>query len=672
MSDLLASLGPRPRMTLVICEAQVAEIWVEGRAPAITIRDYDWGETDPDPSRDADGFAFTKINWRDPAWKLGLSLYPPEQETDMAHPTLKHIPLSDLKISKLNMRHGRKKPDVSDILPSIKASGIRQTLLVRREGNHFGVIAGRRRFFALQAIAKETGEIPLVPCAIMSEKDAASAIEASVIENVGRLPATEMEQYTAFRRLHDEGRRLDDIAAYFGVTELLVRRVLALASLSSPIRKLYAEDEIDRETVRALTLASTEQQAEWLRLYESEDERAPMARHCKAWITGGTTITTDKALFELETYQGGITADLFGEHGVFADAEMFWQAQSKAVAARIETYLAKGWRDVTCLERGQYFHKWDHAGRARKKGGKVYVELRHDGTVTFHEGYISQAEARRLDREVSGQIDSAPTSVKPEMSGPLADYIGLHRHGAARASLLEQPAIALRLMVAHAMTGSALWDVRSHTASSRKEDTAASVEGSKAAAEMNAARQQVSDLFKALNVSGTARRNGDEYRLCEVFAALLAMSDAELMQVLAFTMADTMQAGGAVVEAVAHVCETDMPAYWKPEPAFFELLRDKRAINAMIADISTRSLADSCVTDTGKAQKMIIGNRIAGEGCEPDTNWRPGWMQVPPTRLVEGAPSAPVDAWTRIKGLFECGERDALPEKNALQQQDAA
>jgi ParB family chromosome partitioning protein len=324
-------------MTLVICEQQVAEIWVAGRAPLISIRDYDWGQTDPDPSRDADGFPFTKINWRDPAWKLGLSLYPPEQETDMAQPTLKHIPLTELRISKLNMRHGRKKPDVSDILPSIKAGGIRQTLLVRREGKHYGVIAGRRRFFALQAIAKETGETPMVPCAIMSEKDAASAIEASVIENVGRLPATEMEQYTAFKRLHEEGRSIEDIAAYFGVTELLVRRVLAIASLSAPIRKLYAQDEIDRETIRALTLATDEQQAEWLRLLESEDEHAPRGRNCKAWVTGGATITTDKALFDLEDYEGQITTDLFGEHGVFADADMFWQAQSQAIAAQVET-----------------------------------------------------------------------------------------------------------------------------------------------------------------------------------------------------------------------------------------------------------------------------------------------------------------------------------------------
>jgi ParB family chromosome partitioning protein len=672
MSGIFDQLGPRPRMTLVICEQQVAEIWVEGRAPLISIRDYDWGETDPDPSRDADGFPFTKINWRDPAWKLGLSLYPPEQETDMAQPTLKHIPLTELRISKLNMRHGRKKPDVSDILPSIKAGGIRQTLLVRREGKHYGVIAGRRRFFALQAIAKDTGESPLVPCAIMSEKDAASAIEASVIENVGRLPATEMEQYTAFKRLHEEGRSIEDIAAYFGVTELLVRRVLALASLSAPIRKLYAEDEIDRETIRALTLATDEQQTEWLRLFESEDEHAPRGRNCKAWVTGGTTITTDKALFDLEDYEGQITTDLFGEHGVFADADQFWQTQSKAIAAQVEAHLVDGWRDVSCLERGQYFHKWDHAHRSKADGGKVYIEIRHDGTVTCHEGYVSQAEARRLDRAASGESDTEPVQIKPEMSGPMADYIGLHRHGAARASLLKQPAIALRLMVAHAMTGSAIWDVKRHEARSRKEETLASLEDSKASQEMKAAQDKVKDLFEALNVNGIARRNRDAYRLCEVFAALLAMSDDEVMQVLAFTMADTLEAGGAIVEAVAHVCETDMVSYWKPEPAFFDLLRDKRAINAMVADIGTASLAESCATETAKAQKMIIGNRIIGEGCEPNPDWRPSWMQVPPARLVEGAGCAPVDAWERIAGLFQPAETECAPDAESLEQKNAA
>jgi len=590
----------------------------------------------------------------------------------MAQPILKTIPLSELRISKLHMRHSRKKPDVSDILPPIRESGIRQTLLVRKEGDQYGVVAGRRRYFALKEIEKETGETPDVPCAIMTEEDAASAIAASVIENVGRLPASEMEQYTAFKRLHDEGRGVHEIAAFFGVTVLLVRRVLALASLSEPIRKLYAEDEIDRETIRALTLATEDQQAEWLRLYESEDERAPRGRNCKAWITGGATITTDKALFDIAHYDGQITADLFGEHGVFADPEVFWKAQSAAVAQRIEAYIADGWKDVVCLERGAFFHRWDHQTRTKKQGGKVYVELRHDGTVIFHEGYVSQAEARRQEKAKSGDDDARVAPVKPEMSGPLAEYILLHRHGAAQASLAARPAIALRLMVAHAMTGSAIWQVRAHECRSRKEDTRASLEASKAAAEMEEKRARIAALFEALGVRGEARRNTDAYRLCEIFAALLAMSDEEVLEVLAFAMAVTVEAGGPVVEAVLHVCETDLPADWKPDAAFFDLLRDKRAINAMVANIGSKSLAESCASDAAKVQKQIIGNRIMGHGCEPHPDWRPAWMQVPPARLVDGAGSPPADAWARIAGLFERGEDSDGTQMETFDQPDAA
>lgn len=232
LSPLERQIGPRPQMTLVIQDQTICEIWVNGRAPIITLHDCDWGETDSDPAFDAEGIAFSPINWRGPAWTLGLSLYPPEKETyTMANQTMKSIPLSALQVSKLNMRHGRKKPDVSDILPSIRQHGVRQSLLVRQEGEVYGVIAGRRRLFALKEIAKDTGIDVSVPCIVMREDSDAEAIEASLIENVARLPATEMEQYVAFKKLNEEGRTLDEISAYYGVTPLTVKRVLALASL---------------------------------------------------------------------------------------------------------------------------------------------------------------------------------------------------------------------------------------------------------------------------------------------------------------------------------------------------------------------------------------------------------------------------------------------------------
>jgi ParB family transcriptional regulator, chromosome partitioning protein len=570
----------------------------------------------------------------------------------MSQPDLIHIALSKLSISKLNMRHGRKTPDVSDILPSIREKGIRQTLLVRREGDGFGIVAGRRRFFALLEIAKETGTDPLVPCAVMPEGDAASAIEASIIENVARLPATEMEQYTAFRKLHDEGRSVEDIAGFFGVTELNVRRVLALAALSAPIRKLYADEEIDRETVRALTLSTPAQQADWLKLWNSETERAPMGRACRAWVTGGAAITTDKALFDLAVYTGAVTADLFGEAAVFADAAAFWEAQGAVIATRIDGYRQRGWADVILFERGAYFQRWDYVQTTKKQGGKVIVEQRHDGTVTFHEGWLKAAEARKArTAKISGE--TAPEAdMRPEMSGPMADYIGLHRHAVAQASLTRNPVIATRLMAAHTLCGSSLWNVRLHMPGAVKPETLASVEGGAAGAELTTARDSAEALFEARGAP-VPRRSGDAYHLCETFAALLAMSDAEVMQVMALAMAETLESGGPAVEAILHACAADPAGFWKPDDAFFDLLRDKRVITAFLAEAISPEAARKAETLTGKAQKDMLTAALAADEDSAGTSWRPGWMQVPPTRHVEGAASPPADAWDRIAGLFE-------------------
>lgn len=583
----------------------------------------------------------------------------------MAQLQLKHIPLADLHVSKLNMRYGRKKPDVSDILPSIRKDGIRQTLLVSEERGRYGIVAGRRRFFALKQIAKKTGKQVKVPCAVMAAGDDASALEATLIENIGRLPATEVEQFRCFKAIHDKGRDACDIAEHFGVTELLVRRVLALAGLNPDILKLYERDELDRETIRALTLGSAEQQLEWLKLYQSEDERAPRGRQCKAWITGGTAITTDKALFELVDYDGEIIADLFGENGVFADPDTFWNHQARAIAAQIETYREKGWRDVAVLERGAYFAAWEHEKRARTKGGMVFAEIRHDGSVTYHEGYVSRAEARKLDKAETGGDDNETKTIKPELSGPLVEYIGLHRHGAACALLLGHPGIALRLMLANIMGGTPLYDVRKHGIVARKDATETSIANSKASTDLKAAHDAVAEMLAAHGVKLQTKAIGDEYRVCQLFAAFLGMDDHEVLQILTYTMATTLMSGGSIVEATLAACETDLANYWQPDEALFDLIRDKRLTNALLADIAGDSVAASMLTDTTKVHKQAIANRIIGEGCEPNPDWRPAFMKVPPERCVKNAPSAPADAWRKIAALFSPSEMPVIEVQDA-------
>ena len=103
---------------------------------------------------------------------------------------LKHIPITDMKVSRLNMRHGRKAPDISDIYPSIKSRGVLQTMLVRKEGSKYGVVAGRRRFFALKRLAKETGKAQKAPCLVMQSGDDIAALEATLVENTTFQPTS--------------------------------------------------------------------------------------------------------------------------------------------------------------------------------------------------------------------------------------------------------------------------------------------------------------------------------------------------------------------------------------------------------------------------------------------------------------------------------------------------
>jgi hypothetical protein len=85
----------------------------------------------------------------------------------------------------------------------------------------FEVIAGQRRLNACRIIA-EDGEIDPIPCLVMAEGDDAAAIEASLAENVERLPMDEVDQYKAFAKLVKQGHGTDDIATTFGITPRMV------------------------------------------------------------------------------------------------------------------------------------------------------------------------------------------------------------------------------------------------------------------------------------------------------------------------------------------------------------------------------------------------------------------------------------------------------------------
>ena len=81
---------------------------------------------------------------------------------------LDFIDLGNLSIAAANMRGKGKDPDVSDLLPSIRARGVLVPLLVRPNCSkgRFEIVAGRRRFTAVNAVAREGGAVKPIPCAV--------------------------------------------------------------------------------------------------------------------------------------------------------------------------------------------------------------------------------------------------------------------------------------------------------------------------------------------------------------------------------------------------------------------------------------------------------------------------------------------------------------------------
>ena len=74
--------------------------------------------------------------------------------------------------------------------------------------------------------------------------------------------------------------------------------------------------------------------------------------------------------------------------------------------------------------------------------------------------------------------------------------------------------------------------------------------------------------------------------------------------------------------------------------AFFELLRDKPAINAMMAEIAGKVTAAQYIKETARLQKDVIRQFLAGtNGRQKAEQWKPRYFRFP------------MQAYTKRKGI---------------------
>lgn len=576
---------------------------------------------------------------------------------------LDFIPMDKLTIDAANMRGKGKDPEVSDLLPSIRARGVIVPLLVRPgpvssnpEGcteGRFEIVAGRRRFTAVNAVAREGGAVNPIPCAILDEGDDADALEASMLENLARVQPDEVSQWEAFVALVKAGRSVDEVADSFGFEPRTVKRILALGNLLPRIRTLYRGGQIDVNTVRHLTLASKSQQKAWLALFDDEAAYCPTGHQLKAWLFGGSAIAVTHALFDVADAKLAIVSDLFGEDSFFADSDAFWSTQMGAIEARKADYLEAGWSDVEVMPRGDWFRSWDYVHAAKRKGGRIYVEVRDSGEVTFHEGYVTTKEAKRLS---SGGGDDGcdgvhAKPVRPEVSGPLNAYIELHRHAALRADLVSHAGVALRAMLAHVIAGSALWRVDIEAQRAPKKDIAESVETCAAETAFDAKRRAVLAVLGFDDDAPTVTREGlHRPPFALLFARLLELPDPVVMEIVAIVMGETLQAGSEAVEMIGLHLGTDMRQHWQADAAFFDQLRDREVLLAITGEVAGAEVAAANAGEKTKALKSIIADCLSGtNGRAKVEPWVPRWMAFPPTAYTARGGVGSVTAAARVR-----------------------
>lgn len=549
---------------------------------------------------------------------------------------LKHIDISQLVVSSANMRGVAKKPDLTNILPSVRARGILVPLIVRpgAEEDRYEIVAGKRRYHAALTVAEEQDGIDPLPCAVMEAGDDAAALEASLIENIARLDPDEVNRCESFTRLVREGRSVEDIGLTFGLTSLQVKRTLAIGNLLPRIRNLYRTDKIDAVTMRHLTLATKAQQREWLELLDCPEKHAPTGSQLKAWLFGGSAIAAKVAMFDLADYAGEVISDLFGEDSYFADADAFWTAQMAEVEKQADFYRATGWADVVVMHRGDYFNSWEHERCPKKKGGKVFVTVSHRGEVAFHEGYITTKEARR---RAKGEAGATAKPVRPEVSAALGNYIDLHRHAAVRASLLSEPGIALRMMVAHAIVGSSLWRIDVEKQRAASDAIAESVEVSASEVTFDAKRRAVLALLRFDPETPTVVGSYDgDHGVAGLFTRLAALSDDEVMSILPVVMGETLAVGSAEIDMLGQLTGTDMRADWQDDTVLPGLIRDKQLLNAVVGEVAGTDVAEANAGATAKVQRGILVDCLTGSnGRTKVAGWLPRWFDFPPSGYTE-------------------------------------
>jgi ParB family transcriptional regulator, chromosome partitioning protein len=212
-----------------------------------------------------------------PALGKGLSALIPDA------PDVRHAPveadIDRLSPNDLQPRAAADEARLQELAQSIRAHGLIQPIVVRREGDRFQIVAGERRWRA----AKMAGllRVPIVVREMTPGER--SQLELALIENVQREDLNPIDEALAYRRLADQFHLTqEEIAAAVGKDRTSVANQMRLLKLPDDVRREVAAGRLSMGHARALLSLSDE--AEQRRLAREVLARSLSVRETETFV----------------------------------------------------------------------------------------------------------------------------------------------------------------------------------------------------------------------------------------------------------------------------------------------------------------------------------------------------------------------------------------------------
>ncbi len=178
---------------------------------------------------------------------LEALLGPISREQAEATGAFREVPVAAVTPNPWQPRRDFDEEALQELVASIEASGLIQPIVVRPMGSRFELIAGERRWRAVQRLGWEN--VPV----IIKEIDDQAALTLALIENLQRDDLTAMDAAVAYQRLMGEfDISQAEVARLVGKNRTTVANTLRLLKLPPDVQALVQGRELSEGHARAL------------------------------------------------------------------------------------------------------------------------------------------------------------------------------------------------------------------------------------------------------------------------------------------------------------------------------------------------------------------------------------------------------------------------------------